>query len=67
MEKIKTVRKNTEWNPIGMRSKECRKSRWRDEVLNDLKKLKVKNWTCLIKDRKAWHELVQNTITHNGL
>jgi hypothetical protein len=42
-------------------------SRWRDEVLNDLKKLKLKNWTYLVKDRKAWYELVQKTETQKGL
>jgi hypothetical protein len=39
------VRKITEWNPIGMRSKGRPRDRWKDEVVNDLKKLKVKNWT----------------------
>jgi hypothetical protein len=37
MEKTKTVRKITEWNPVGMGSKGCGKNRWKDEVLNDLK------------------------------
>ena len=29
-------------------------------MLNDLNKLKVKNWTYLVKDIKAWYEIVQN-------
>ena len=33
----------------------------RGEVLNYLKKLKVKNWTYLIKDRNGFYELVQKT------
>jgi hypothetical protein len=53
MENTKTVRKIMEWNPIGMRSKGHPKNIWKDEVLKDLKKLKVKNWTYLVKDRKA--------------
>ena len=40
---------------------------WEDEVLNVFKKLKVKNWTSLFKDRKVWCELVQKTKTHKGL
>jgi hypothetical protein len=43
MGETKTVRKITKWNPIGMRSKERPKNRWKDEVLKDLKKLLVKN------------------------
>jgi hypothetical protein len=35
METTKTVRKITEWNPIGMRSKGHQKNRWKDEFLND--------------------------------
>jgi hypothetical protein len=45
MEKTKTVRKITEWNAIGVRSKGRPKHRWKDEVLNVLKRLKVNNWT----------------------
>jgi hypothetical protein len=67
MEETKIMRKITQWNPIGVRYKGRPKNRWRDEVLNNLRKLKVKNWTYLVKDRKAWHELVQKTKTHQGL
>jgi hypothetical protein len=38
MEKAKTVRKVTEWNLIRMRSKGRPRDRWKDEVLNDVKK-----------------------------
>jgi hypothetical protein len=67
MEKTKPVKKITDCNPIGMRSKGCPKNRWKDEVLKGLNKLKVKNWTYLVKDRKAWYELVQKMETHKGL
>jgi hypothetical protein len=39
MEKTKTVRRITEWNPIGIGSKDVQKKR-RDEVLNDLRNSK---------------------------
>ena len=67
MEEKKPVGKITEWNPMGMRFKGNPKNRLEDEVLNDLKKLKGKNWTYLVKDRKAWYGLVQKTRTHKGL
>jgi hypothetical protein len=35
MEKPKTVRKITELNPTGQRSKGRVRNRWEDEVLND--------------------------------
>jgi hypothetical protein len=59
MGKTKTVMKATEWNPIGMRSKGRPRNRWNDEVLNGLEKLKLKNWTFLVKNRKARYELEQ--------
>ena len=41
MEVIKLVKKISDWNPIGVRTKERPKNRWRDKVMHDLKKL---NW-----------------------
>jgi hypothetical protein len=34
------------------------KNRWKDEVLNDLKKLKAKNWAYLAEDSKSRYELM---------
>jgi hypothetical protein len=57
------VRKITEWNAIGMRSKGRPKNRWRDEVLNGLKTLKAKNWAYLFKDRTAGVNGAENRNT----
>jgi hypothetical protein len=67
MEDIKLVKKITDWNPIGVRTKGQPKNRWRDEAINDLKKLKLTNWVRLSKERKAWNDLVQKIETHIGL
>jgi hypothetical protein len=42
------------------------KSRWKDEVLNDIKKIIVKHWAYLGKDRKASYGLVHKAKTHKG-
>ena len=39
MEGVKLGKKMTDRNPIGLRTKGRPKNRWRDEVINDLKKL----------------------------
>ena len=39
------MRKIAEWNPIGVRTKGRPRNRWNDEMMNDLKTLKVENWT----------------------
>ena len=36
-------------------------------MFNDLKKLKVKNWTYVAKDRKAWYEAAEKTKIHKVL
>ena len=30
------------------------KNRWEDDIRNDMKKLKIKNWTSCIQDRNNW-------------
>ena len=66
MECIKLVKKITDWNSIGIRTK-GRPNRWSDEVICDLKKVELRNWIQLFKDRKAWNDLVQMPKTHVGL
>jgi hypothetical protein len=40
---IKLVENMTDWDPIGLRTKGQPKNRWRDKVMIDLKKLKLRN------------------------
>jgi hypothetical protein len=35
--------------------------------MNDLKKVKLRNWSYLIKERKAWNDLVQRIKREVGL
>jgi hypothetical protein len=39
----------------------------RYEIINGLKKLKLRNWIQLVKNRKAWNDLVQMTKINVGL
>lgn len=48
---MELIKKFTDWNPKGLRTKGWAKKRWTDEVVNDLKKLKLRNWSQIIKDR----------------
>jgi hypothetical protein len=49
----KRKRKVMELNPTWKRSKECPKNRWRNELLNDSRKLNMKIWIYLVEDGKA--------------
>jgi hypothetical protein len=66
MEGIKLVKKITDLNPKVLRTKEQPKNKWRDKETKDLKKLKLRNSSQLIKDRKGWKDPVQKTNTMLG-
>jgi hypothetical protein len=39
------------------------KNRWEDDVRNDMKKLKIKNWSNCIQDCKNWKLNVEKAKT----
>jgi hypothetical protein len=43
------------------------RQRWQEDVMEDLKKLKVKNWKETAKDRRIWRDLAEKAKTHKGL
>jgi hypothetical protein len=63
LEDIKLIKHITDWNPIRIRTKGRPNDRRRDEAINGVKKLKLRNCIQLVKDRKAWNDLVQKTNT----
>jgi hypothetical protein len=66
-EEYRMVRRIFEWSTMGKRSRGCPRNRWRDSVLNDIRVLAVKNWTKVVTDKLAWHDLVEKSKTHRGL
>ena len=44
MDKTRTVKKLTEWEPCSSRPVGRTRLRWLDQVEEDLKKMKVRNW-----------------------
>jgi len=39
------------WKPMSIRLKGRPNNRWEDDIRNDMKELKIKNWTSCIQDR----------------
>jgi hypothetical protein len=37
--------------------------RWEDDIINNMKKLKIKNWTSCIQDRNKWKLYVEKDKT----
>jgi hypothetical protein len=57
------VRKVHKWKPMLTRPLGRPKNRWEDDIRNDMKKLRIKNWTSCIQDRNKWKLYVEKAKT----
>jgi hypothetical protein len=67
MDQARPTRKLLVWKPMGTRSVEKPRQRWQEDVMEDLKKLKIKNWKETAKDKRTWRDLAEKAKTHKGL
>jgi hypothetical protein len=67
MDQARPARKLLDWRRMGTRPVGRPRQRWKEGVLEDLKKLKVKNWKETAKDRRTWRDLDEKAKTHKGL
>jgi hypothetical protein len=51
------------WKPMLTRPLGRPMNRWEDDIINDMKKLKIKNWTSCIQDRNKWKLYVEKAKT----
>jgi hypothetical protein len=63
MSETSIVKKIYKWKPFKRRSVGRHKSRWEDEVRNDLKKMKLIKWAGQIQDRLKWKDIVEKANT----
>ena len=54
------------WKPMGTRPVGRPRQRWQEDVMEDLKKVKVKNWKEGAKERRTWRDLDEKAKTHKG-
>jgi len=52
---------------MGIRAVGRPRQRWQEDVMEDLKKVKVKNWKETARDRRTWTDLAEKAKTHKGL
>ena len=57
------VKKVCKWKPILTRPLRRPKNRWEGDIRNDMKKLKIKNWTSCIQNRNKWELYVERGKT----
>jgi hypothetical protein len=63
MPKERMLKKVYKWKPMLRRPLGRPKNRWEDDIRNEMKKLKIKNWTNCIQDRKNWKLYVEKVKT----
>ena len=66
MDQAKPTGKLLDWKPMGSRPVGKPRQRWQEDVMEDLKKLKVKNWKEAAKDRRTWRDLAEKAKPHKG-
>ena len=59
MDQARPTRKLLDWKSMGNRPVRRPRQRWQENVMGDLKKLKVKNWKETAKDRRTWRDLAE--------
>ena len=67
MDQARPTRKLQDWKPMGIRAVERPRQRWQEDIMKDLKQLKVKNWKEIAKDRRTWRDLAEKAKAHKGL
>jgi len=67
MDQARPTRKLLDWKPIGTRPVGRPRQRWQEDVMEDLQKLKVKNWKEAAKDRRTERDLAVKVKTHKML
>jgi len=51
------------WKPMLTRPLGRPKNRWEGDIINDTKKMKIKNWTSYTQDRNKWKLCVEKAKT----
>jgi hypothetical protein len=67
MPEISIVKKIYRWKPLTGRPVGRPKSRWENDVRNDLKKMKLIKWTKQVQDRLKWKAMVGKAKTLSEL
>jgi hypothetical protein len=65
MSEERMVKKVHKWKPMLTRPLGRPKNRQEDDIRNDMKTLKTKNWTNCIQDRNNWKLYVERGKTFN--
>ena len=57
------VQKIKRWKPTPKRPIGRPKTRWEDDVLEDIKSINIRNWKKVAQDRDSWKKVVKQATT----
>ena len=57
------VQKNKGWNPMSKTPIGRPKTRWEDDVLEDIRSMNVRNWKKVAQNRDRWKKVVEQART----
>jgi hypothetical protein len=60
---FRTVKKIFNWTPLTTRTKGRPKQRWEYNIIQDIRHLKIQNWTACVQDRIEWRKVVEKAKT----
>jgi hypothetical protein len=63
MSKTSVVKKKYIWKPLTRRPAGRPKSRWEDDIRNDMRRMKIVKWTEQVQDRPKWKVIVEKAKT----
>jgi len=64
MPETRATKKIFKWNPLTTRTRGRPKYRWED-IIQDLRHMKIKNWLTCVQDRAKWKDVVEKAKTSN--
>jgi len=63
----KIVQKIKRWKPMSKRPTGRPKTRWEDDVLEDIKSINIRNWKKVTQNRDSWKKVVEQARTLHRL
>jgi len=67
MAKDNNVQKIKRWKPMSEKSIGRPKTRWEDDVLEDIRSMNVRNWKKVAQGRDSWKKTVEQARTLHSI
>jgi len=63
MPETRAAKKIFKRNPLTTRPRRSPKYRWKDNIIQELGQMKIKNWLTCVQDRAKWKDVVEKAKT----